>query len=88
MYIVILLGVYLSMSPIGLNSLESRMKVLSSNCYYFKRLSVMAQTIRFLYNSAYFENVFLTILTTDCLEYKNVSYTMVYTPCFEKGCVS
>ena len=51
------------MSPIGLNSVEKRMKVSSPNCYNFKKLSVLVQTIRSLYKSAYFTNVFLTILT-------------------------
>ena len=52
------------MSPVGLNSLGTRMKVLSSNCHNFKELSALAKTIRSLYNTAYFKNVFLTNLTT------------------------
>ena len=75
------------MSPIGLNSLETRMKVLRLNCYNFKKLSLLAQTIRALYNSAYFENVFLTIFDS-CLEYKSVAYTMVHTPSFEEAYLS
>ena len=72
------------MSPIGLNSLETiRMKVSCSNCYNFKNPSVLAQTIRSSHNSAYFKNVFLDNFDS-CLEYKSVSYTMVYTPCFKE----
>ena len=66
------------MSPNGLNSLETRMKVSSPN-YNFKIHSVLAQTIGSSHNSAYLENVFLTIST----EYKSVSCTMVCTPCLE-----
>ena len=51
------------MSPIGLNSLETRMKVSSPNCYDFKKPSILAQRIRSLHKSSYFRNVFLTILT-------------------------
>ena len=50
------------MSPIDCNSLETRMIVLSSACYNIKKLSVMAQINRSLYNSANFKNVSLTIL--------------------------
>ena len=82
-YIVTLHCTYLNMSPIGSNSLETRMIVLSQICYTFKKFSVLAQTIRSLYNSAYLKNAFLTIFDS-CFEYKNVSYTMVYTPCFEE----
>ena len=63
LYIAILQGVYLNMSPKGLNSLEKRMKVSSPNCYNFKKPSVLAQTIRSSHNSSYFKKVFLTILT-------------------------
>ena len=48
---------------IGLNSLEKRMKVSGPNCYSFTKRTVLAQTVRFTYNSAYFKNVFLTMLT-------------------------
>ena len=61
-HIVIFYSVYLNMSAIGLSSPESRMKILSLDCYNFKKLSVLSQTIRSLYNSAYFKNAFLTIL--------------------------
>ena len=44
------------MFPIGLN------QRLKPKLFNFKKLSVLAQTIRSLYNSAYFKNVFLTIL--------------------------
>ena len=47
-YIVIFCSVYLNMAPIGLRSLETRMKVSSPNHYSFKKLSVLAQTITFL----------------------------------------
>ena len=50
------------MSPIGLSSLETRMKILRPNCYNFKKLSVLAQTVGSLCNSASFKNAFLTIL--------------------------
>ena len=72
------------MSPKGLNSLETRMKVSSPNYYTFKKPSILAQTIRGSYNSAYFKNVFLKILTAVWLEYESVSYAMVYTPCFQE----
>ena len=48
---------------IGHNSLETRMKVLGPNGYSFKKRTVLAQTIRSTHNSAYFKNVFLTMLT-------------------------
>ena len=51
------------MSPIGLNSLETKMKVSIPNRYDFKKPSILAQTIRSLHNGAYFKSVFLTILT-------------------------
>ena len=51
------------MSPERLNSLETKIKVLSQNCDNFKKPSVLAQTIGSSHNSAYFKNVFLTILT-------------------------
>ena len=60
--IVIFHGIYLNMSPIGLSSLGTRMKILSPDCYNFKKLSVQAQSIRSLCNSAHFKNAFLTIL--------------------------
>ena len=47
-YIVVFYGLDLNISPIGLDSLETRMKVLNPNCYNFKKLSVLAQTISFL----------------------------------------
>ena len=47
---------------IGLNSLETKMKVLGPNCYSFKKHTVLVQTIRSTHNSAYFKNVFLTML--------------------------
>ena len=53
-YIAISFGLYLNMSPIGLNSLETRMKVSSPNCYNFNNPSVLAQAIRSLHSSAYF----------------------------------
>ena len=34
------------MSPIGLNSLEARMKVLSANCYNFKKLYFISSTMK------------------------------------------
>ena len=69
------------MSLIGLNSLETRIKILSRNCYDFKKLSVPTQTIRSLYSNACFENVFLTIL----IAVWNIKvFLMVYTPCFEE----
>ena len=46
---------------IGLSSLETRMKILSLDCYNFKKLSVLAQTFGSLYNSAYLKIAFLTI---------------------------
>ena len=51
------------MAPMSLSSVEIRMKILSGNYYNFKKLSVLTQTISFLFNCAYLENVFLTILT-------------------------
>ena len=39
------------------------MKVSNPDCYNFKKPSVLAQTIGSSHNSAYFKNVFLTILT-------------------------
>ena len=62
-YIVIFYGICLNMAPIRLSSLEIRMKVLSPNYYNFKKLSVLTQTISFLFNCTYLKNVFLTILT-------------------------
>ena len=62
-YIVIFYGIYLNMAPISLSSLEIRMKVLSPNYYNFKKLSVLTQTISFLFNCTDLKNVFLTILT-------------------------
>ena len=62
-YIVIFYGIYLNMAPISLSSLEIRIKVLSPNYYNFKKLSVLTQTISFLFNCTYLKNVFLTILT-------------------------
>ena len=50
------------MSPIGLHSLETRIKDSSPNCYNFKKPSILVQTIRSSHNSAYFKNIFLTIL--------------------------
>ena len=82
-YIVIFYGMYLNMAPVSLSSLEIRTKVLSSNYYNFKKLSVLTQTISFLFNCVYLKNVFL-INFGSCLEYKSVSYTTVYTPCFEE----
>ena len=67
---------------IGLNSLETRMKVLGPNLYGFKKRTALAQTIRSTQNSAYFKNV---DNADSCLEYQRVSYTMVYTPCFEEA---
>ena len=52
-YIVIFYGIYLNMSQIGLSSLEPRMKILSPDCYNFKKLSVLAHTIRSLCSNAY-----------------------------------
>ena len=71
------------MAPTSLSSLEIRMKVLSPNYYNFKKFSVLTQTISFLFNCAYLKIVFLTILTA-VWKTKSVSYTMVYTPCFEE----
>ena len=82
-YIVIFYGIFLNMAPISLSSLEIRMKVLSPNYYNFKKLSVLTQTISFLFNCAYLKKRFLNNFDS-CLEYKSVSYTMVYTPCFEE----
>ena len=62
--IAILQGAYLNMSPKGLISLETRMKVSSPNSYNFKKQpSVLAQTIGSSHNGAYFKNVLLTIST-------------------------
>ena len=71
------------MASISLSSLEIIMKVLSPNYYNFKKLSVLTQTISFLFNCAYLKKRFLNNFDS-CLEYKSVSYTMVYTPCFEE----
>ena len=60
------------------------MKVSNPNCYNFEKLSVLPQAIRSLqslYNNGYFKNVFLTILKA--VWSISVSYTMLYTPCFE-----
>ena len=46
------------MSPIGLNSLETRIKVLNPNCYNFKILSVQAENFSIFYNCAYLEKFF------------------------------
>ena len=72
------------MSPKGLSSLDTRMKVSSPNCYNFKKPLILAQTIRSSHNSVYFKNLFLMILTDSCFDYKSVSYNMVYKPCFEE----
>ena len=61
-YIVIFQGRYLNMSPMGLSSLETRMNILSPDCYNFKKLSVLAQTFGSLCSSGYFKIAFLTIL--------------------------
>ena len=50
------------MSPVGLSSLETRMKISIPGCYNFKKLSVPDHTIRALCNSGYFKNALLTIL--------------------------
>ena len=71
------------MSLIGVSSRETRMKVSTSNCHHLDNLSVLAQTIRSLHNIAYFKSVFLAIFDS-CLQYNSVSYTIVYTPCFEE----
>ena len=60
-YIVIFYGIYLNTTPISVSSLEIRMTVLSPNYYGFKKLSVLTQTISFLFNCAYLKNVFLTM---------------------------
>ena len=52
-YIVIFYGIYLNTTPISVSSLEIRMTVLSPNYYNFRKLSVLTQTIRFLFNCAY-----------------------------------
>ena len=84
-YIVIFYGIYLNMAPISLSSLETRMKVLSPNYYDFKNLSVPTQTFSFLFHCMYLKSVFLTILKAVWnTKVKSVSYTMVYTPCFEE----
>ena len=67
-----------NMFPISFNSLETRMKVLSQNFYNFKKFSVLAQTISFSFNCAYFKNVFLTILTAVW----NIEVFLI--PCFEE----
>ena len=56
---VISYGIDLNMSLIDLSSLVTRMKALSSNCYDFKKLPVLAHTISFFYN---YKNVFSTVL--------------------------
>ena len=56
-YIVIFYGIYLNMAPISLSSLEIRMKVLSPNYYNFKTLSVLTQTISFLFKCSHLKNV-------------------------------
>ena len=52
-----------TIESIGLNSLETRMKVSSQNYYSFKKPLILAQTIRSSYNSAHFKNVFLKMGT-------------------------
>ena len=52
---VIFYGIYLIMCPIGLSSLETRINVLSINCFNYKKLSELAQTISFSYNCQVFE---------------------------------
>ena len=63
-------------------SKETRTNILGPNCYDFKKLSVLAQTIRSLYNSLDFKKVFLAILTAvwniKCFLYHGNS------PCFEE----
>ena len=71
------------MSIIGLKSLETKMKVSGPNCYDLKKPSVLGQNIRSSQNSAYFKKRFLNNFDS-CLEYKIVSYTLVYKPCFEE----
>ena len=57
------------------SSLETRVKILSPDCYNFKNLSVLFQR----------DPCLKLILShfDSCLECKSVSHTMVYTPCFE-----
>ena len=62
LYIVIFYGIYLNMSPVGLSSLETRMKILSPDCYNLKKLLVLAHTVRSLCNNACCKSAFLTIL--------------------------
>ena len=82
-YIVILYSIYMNMSPVGLCSLKSSMEVSSPDCYDLKKLSVLSQSIRSLYNSPYFKNAFSTILIA-IWNFKSVSDTMVYTLCLEE----
>ena len=65
------------------NSIETRMNLLIPNCDNFKKLSVLAQTIKFPYQQCIFQTHFLSNVYS-CLEYNSVSYNMVYTPCFEE----
>ena len=51
------------MSPIGLNSLETRMKVSRPNCFNFKTPSALAETILDPLTTVHIKNMFLTILT-------------------------
>ena len=41
---------------------RKKMKVSDPNFYHFKKLSVLAQTIRSLYNSAYLKNILFGFL--------------------------
>ena len=82
-YTVMLYGIYLNMSPIGLNSLEARLKVLCPNCYDFQETFSTGPNYQFLVQLCIFLKCFLCNFDS-CLEYKNVSFTMVYTPCSEE----
>ena len=68
------------MSPISLNSLETRMKVSSLNYHDLKKPSILAQTTRSSHNSAYFKNVFLTFLTA----VRFIKVLKVYIPRFQE----
>ena len=70
----------MNMSPISLSFMNesSQPKLL-----YFKKISALVQTISFLCNCAHFKKPFLNNFDFS-LEHKSVSYSMVYTLCFEK----
>ena len=61
-----------------------RMKIVNPNCCDFKKLSLLAHIINFMFNCAYLNFFLNSVNSVDgYFEYENVSYTMVYTSCFE-----